>query len=89
MKKTHLFQRFAILITVGLFLSGCSFVPAAWKSSRPAVPVEEVAAPTSGPTQTVEQLDAAVTADLETSMDADLKQIDEDLKVIESEAFQY
>lgn len=77
-----------ILISTAIF-SGCSLVPSAWKSVRPGGGVEPTPAVTSGPTQTMEQLDAAVTADLETSMDADLKQIDEDLKSIDEEAKNY
>ncbi len=84
-------KHIAIIVISTLILSGCSLIPTAWKSTRPGGGVEPVptAVVTPGPTQTVEQLDAAVTADLETSLDADLKQIDQDLKAIDAEALQY
>ncbi len=89
MKKTYAFQRLAIVVAVGLFLSGCSLVPSAWKSTRSGSGAEPTPAVTSAPTQTVEELDQSVTSDLETSMDADLKQIDQDLKAIDAEAKNY
>lgn len=91
MKNPH---QIAVLIFTAAIFSGCSLVPSAWKSVRsgggaePTLPAE-ASAEAGAPTQTVEELDAQVTSDLETSMDADLKQIDEDLKTIESEAKDY
>lgn len=73
-----LLYRLTILGLTGLFLSGCSLVPSAWKSARPG-----------GRGEGIEELDAAVTSDLETSMDADLKQIDQDLKSIDEETKNY
>lgn len=80
-----------IFISTAIF-SGCSLIPTAWKSVRPGggiEPTPTTVPTTAAPTQTVEELDAQVTSDLETTLDQDLKKIDEDLKTIESEALQY
>ena len=84
-------NKFLIIFISTAIFSGCPLIPTAWKSVRPGGGVEPTptAVVTAGPTQTVEELDAQVTADLETSMDSDLKQIDADLKTIDSEALQY
>lgn len=90
-------NKFLLIFISAAIFSGCSLVPSAWKSVRSNPPAggtptalpAEASAEAGGPTQTVEQLDAAVTADLETSMDADLNQIDQDLKAIDEEAKNY
>jgi hypothetical protein len=84
------FYRLTILGITGLFLSGCSLFPSAWKSVRSGPPARELTpAVTVGPTQTTPELDESVTADLETGLDADMKQIDADLKAIDEEAKNY
>lgn len=82
-------NKLLIIPISALILSGCSLFPSAWKSVRSGGGVEPTPAVTAAPTQTTEELDAQVTADLETSMDADLKQIDQDLKAIDEEVKNY
>lgn len=71
-------NKILIISIATLLFSGCSLIPSAWKSVRSGAVVEPV-----------EELDAQVTQDLETSLDADLNQIDADLKAIDEEALQY
>lgn len=79
-------EKISILILASLLLSGCWLSNSgAWKSSGTAEPVVPTNAPSSAPTQTVEELGTQTDTVLSAEMDADFKSIDADLKKLDVE----
>lgn len=79
------FSKLLILGIAGLFLSGCSLVPTAWKSTRSGGEVEPTPAAAPAPTETLEKIDESVSIDLQTELDTDFKSIDADLKQLDED----
>lgn len=85
-------NKILILSIASVLFTGCSLFPSAWKSARSGgetVAPTSPAAPSAEAGQTVEELDAQVQADLQTQMNADLNQVDQDLKAIDEEVKNY
>lgn len=79
-------KHIAVIGISTLILSGCWLNNSgAWKSSGAAEPVVPANAPSSAPTQTVEELGAQTDTVLSAEMDADFKSIDSDLKKLDEE----
>ena len=88
-------KKLLVIIAAGLLLGACSLInKGAWQGSRPldktAAPESATSvAPTTGPTETLEELDEAISADLDASLDADFKDIDNELNALEKDLQNY
>lgn len=70
-----------VLISASIFLSGCFHTgEEAWQGWR-----RPEAAPTAGPTQSIEEMELEVKTEVEAQLDSDLRQIDDELKAVEQE----
>lgn len=84
-------KKITVIVAAGLLLGACSLIKqGAWQGSRPAektgVPESRpTAVVTSGPTETLDELDQEISADLDASLDAEFDSIEADLNSIDKE----